>query len=242
MSDADAPTGRVGVVIVAGGSGSRLGAAEPKAFVRVAGRTLLSYAVERVAQVPGLASLVMVAPATHLDAARADLIPLASADLVAVGARSADAAVVAGGAERSDSVRIGLERLDPACDLIVIHDAARCLTPAAVFERVIAAVRGGAAGAVPGLPVVDTIKVVDGEGVITGTPDRATLWAVQTPQGFDATVLRTAYASGLTATDDAALVEAIGHHVRVVEGDPLAFKITTPDDLARAELLVRALP
>ncbi|HQV90913.1 MAG TPA: 2-C-methyl-D-erythritol 4-phosphate cytidylyltransferase, partial [Phycicoccus sp.] len=147
MSDADAPTGRVGVVIVAGGSGSRLGAAEPKAFVRVAGRTLLSYAVERVAQVPGLASLVMVAPATHLDAARADLIPLASADLVAVGARSAEAAVVAGGAERSDSVRIGLERLDPACDLIVIHDAARCLTPVAVFERVIAAVRGGAAGA-----------------------------------------------------------------------------------------------
>ena len=120
--------------------------------------------------------------------------------------------------------------------------AASASTPVAVFERAIAAVRGGAAGAVPGLPVVYTIKVVDGEGVITGTPDRATLWAVQTPQGFDATVLRTAYASGLTATDDAALVEAIGHHVRAVEGDPLAFKITTPGDLARAELLVRALP
>jgi 2-C-methyl-D-erythritol 4-phosphate cytidylyltransferase len=93
---------------------------------------------------------------------------------------------------------------------------------------------------VPGLPVVDTIKVVDAAGVITGTPDRAVLRAVQTPQGFDATVLRAAYDSGLAATDDAALVELTGHPVRVVDGDPLAFKVTTPEDLAAAERLVAA--
>ena len=115
---------------------------------------------------------------------------------------------------------------------------ARWWCPVAVFDRVVGAVAAGASGAVPGLPVVDTIKAVDADGTITGTPDRAGLRAVQTPQGFDADVLRAAYASGLSATDDAALVETLGHHVRVVAGDPLAFKVTTPEDLARAERLV----
>ena len=262
MIDADPAIGGVGVVIVAGGAGTRLGAEVPKAFVRVGGRSLLSYAVERVANVPGLTSLVVVAPASHLEEAR-DVVsetsipagflaapsssgasssgaslpagsrPPASASTLEPGRSHADATVVAGGAERSDSVRIGLEQVDPTCDVVLIHDAARCLTPVAVFERVVAAVRAGAAGAVPGMPVVDTIKSVDASGVITGTPDRASLRAVQTPQGFDAKVLRAAYASGRSATDDAALVEALGHHVRVVEGDPLAFKVTTPEDLAR---------
>lgn len=262
MIDADPAFGGVGVVIVAGGAGTRLGAEVPKAFVRVGGRSLLSYAVERVANVPGLTSLVVVAPASHLEEAR-DVVsdasvpagflaapsssgasssgaslpagsrPPASAPMLEPGRSHADATVVAGGAERSDSVRIGLEQVDPTCDVVLIHDAARCLTPVAVFERVVAAVRAGAAGAVPGMPVVDTIKSVDASGVITGTPDRASLRAVQTPQGFDAKVLRAAYASGMSATDDAALVEALGHHVRVVEGDPLAFKVTTPEDLAR---------
>jgi 2-C-methyl-D-erythritol 4-phosphate cytidylyltransferase len=265
--DADPAIGGVGVVIVAGGAGTRLGAEVPKAFVRVGGRSLLSYAVERVANVPGLMSLVVVAPASHLEEAR-DVVsetsipagflaapsssgaslpagsrppaslpagsrPPASASTLEPGRSHADATVVAGGAERSDSVRIGLAQVDPTCDVVLIHDAARCLTPVAVFERVVAAVRAGAAGAVPGMPVVDTIKSVDASGVITGTPNRASLRAVQTPQGFDAKVLRAAYASGMSATDDAALVEALGHHVRVVEGDPLAFKVTTPEDLAR---------
>jgi 2-C-methyl-D-erythritol 4-phosphate cytidylyltransferase len=228
VTDADAALGRVGVVIVAGGAGTRLGADVPKAFVRVAGRTLLSYAVERVAQVAGLASLVIVAPESHCTVeAMADVMPVPEGTIV-----------VPGGAERSDSVRIGLERIDPSCGAILIHDAARCFTPVTVFERVIAAVRAGDAGAVPGVSVVDTIKAVDADGLITGTPDRSALRAVQTPQGFDAKLLRAAYASGLSGTDDAALVEAIGHHVRVVDGDPLAFKVTTPEDLARAEDLV----
>ncbi len=231
MTDADAAPGRVGVVVVAGGAGTRLGQNVPKAFVRLAGRTLLSYAVEQVAQVTGLCSVTVVLPDGWLpDGPRYD-------QEISTHLPSGTSFVV-GGAERTDSVRLGLERIDPACGVVLIHDAARCLTPASVFERVIAAVRSGAPGAVPGLPVVDTIKSVDAHGVITGTADRSRLRAVQTPQAFDATVLRAAYASGLTATDDAALVELGGHHVRVVEGDPLAFKVTTPDDLAHAERLV----
>ena len=153
--------------------------------------------------------------------------------------RRSHLSVVAGGAERTDSVRAGLAALDPACDIVLVHDAARCLTPATVFERVAAAVTDGASGAVPGLPVVDTVKTVDGRGVITGTPERSTLRAIQTPQGFRAAVLRAAYGSvagaGSLATDDASLVERSGHEVVVVDGDPLAFKVTTPDDLERAE-------
>lgn len=234
MTDADAPTGRVGVVVVAGGAGTRLGAAEPKAFVPLAGRPVLAYAVEQVARIPGLVGVALVVPASHAD-------PLVLSDCgVPLSDRTL---VVTGGAERTDSVRHGIAALDAAvarhgweaADVLLVHDAARCLTPLAVFERIITAVLAGSPGAVPGLAVVDTIKSVDADGFITGTPDRGRLRAVQTPQGFAAEVLRAAYASGLTATDDAALVELAGHAVRVVEGDPLAFKITTPEDLARAE-------
>ena len=226
---------RVGVVIVAAGSGSRLGADVPKAFVRLAGRPLLSYAVATVARLPHLRSLVVVAPAGHADPSDAGDTLWEGVDLPP-GAR-----VVPGGAERTDSVAAGLAAVDDGCDVVLVHDAARCLTPLDVFDRVVAAVRAGAAGAVPGLALVDTVKTVDAAGRITGTPDRAGLRAVQTPQGFQRGVLLTAYRSGLKATDDAALVERCGDHVVVVDGDPLAFKVTTPDDLDRAErLLARA--
>lgn len=223
----------MGVVVVAAGSGTRLGADVPKAFVQVAGRSLLSYAVERVTQVRGLTSVVLVLPEGWLPGGD-------RYDHEVSRHLPAGTTFAVGGAERTDSVRAGLERIDPGCDVVLVHDAARCLTPVATFDRVVDAVRAGAAGAVPGLPVVDTIKTVDDEGLITGTPDRASLRAVQTPQGFDARVLRAAYSSGLQATDDAALVELTGHHVRVVEGDPLAFKVTTREDLHRAEVLIAA--
>ncbi len=233
MTDADAPHRGVGVVMVAAGSGTRLGAQVPKAYVTIAGRTLLSYAVERVAQVPGLRSLAVVVPAEGM--------PGGSLWDPQVGRRGiVGMSFSAGGEQRSDSVRIGLTRIASSCDVVLIHDAARALTPLAVFERVVGAVRAGAAGAVPALPVIDTIKTVDAEGIITGTPDRASLRAVQTPQGFHAEVLRAAYAAGGEATDDAALVEAAGGRVVVVDGDPLAFKITTPADLERAKRLVAA--
>jgi 2-C-methyl-D-erythritol 4-phosphate cytidylyltransferase len=225
VTDADAAPSSVGVVVVAAGSGSRLGAALPKAFVALRGRPLLGHAVDTVARLPHLRRLVVVAPPGHTDPASA---------VWAGVTLPPDAVVVAGGAERTDSVAAGLAALGDV-DVVLVHDAARCLTPLAVFERVVAAVRAGAAGAVPGIPLVDTVKTVDPSGVITGTPDRASLRAVQTPQGVARDVLVTAYRSGQRATDDAALVELGGHHVVVVDGDPLAFKVTSPDDLEHAE-------
>ncbi|MCA1783274.1 MAG: 2-C-methyl-D-erythritol 4-phosphate cytidylyltransferase [Dermatophilaceae bacterium] len=234
MTDVGAASRSVGVVIVAAGSGMRLGAALPKAFVELGGRTLLQRSIEAVLAAQA-ASLVVVVPAELVRETTTTVDPIVERGEMSVR-------VVAGGAERTDSVRAGLAALDPRCDVVLVHDAARCLTPVAVFERVIAAVAAGAAGAVPGLPVVDTVKTVDARGVITGTPVRSTLRAIQTPQGFAADVLRDAYASadiaGGQATDDAALVELGGHDVVVVEGDLLAFKITTREDLERAERLL----
>lgn len=225
MTDADAAPCSVGVVVVAAGSGTRLGAGLPKAFVRLHGRPLLAHALDTAARVGGLTALVVVVPPDLADPTASDW---AGVDL------PPGTVVVAGGAERTDSVAAGLAAVGDV-DVVLVHDAARCLTPLAVFERVVGAVRGGAAGAVPGIPLVDTVKTVDAHGVITGTPDRATLRAVQTPQGFARDVLVAAHAGGGSATDDAALVELTGHHVVVVDGDPLAFKVTTPDDLQHAE-------
>lgn len=210
---------------MAAGSGTRLGADRPKALVEVAGATLLAHALAGAIG-SGAGHVVVVAPPGHLAAAEG---------VVAQVAGSAVVTVVAGGAHRTDSVAAGLAALPPDLDVVLVHDAARCLAPASLFERVAAAVRAGAAGAVPGLAVVDTIKVVDERGAITATPVRASLRAVQTPQGFRADLLRAAHATGVQATDDAALVEALGHEVLVVEGDERALKITTPEDLRRVE-------
>ena len=229
MTDAHAASRGVGVVVVAAGSGARLGAGVPKAFVALAGRPLLAHALDTVALVPGVVSVAVVVPADLLDTTG----PSWSGVTLPSGA-----VVVAGGAERTASVAAGLAALDPSCDVVLVHDAARCLTPVAVFERVVAAVRSGAAGVVPGVPVVDTVKVVDAAGIVTSTPPRASLRAVQTPQGFRREVLFDAHASGVVATDDAALVEALGHDVLVVEGDVRAHKVTTADDLAQAERLL----
>lgn len=141
---------------------------------------------------------------------------------------------VAGGATRSDSVRNGLAAVPPEATIVCVHDAARPLADAELFHRVIEAVADGADGAVPGVAVSDTIKIVDG-GVVTSTPERDRLVAVQTPQAFRASVLRAAHEQGGSATDDAALVEALGGTVRVVDGDDRNRKITHPDDLAWAE-------
>jgi 2-C-methyl-D-erythritol 4-phosphate cytidylyltransferase len=147
---------------------------------------------------------------------------------------------VAGGATRSDSVRAGLAAVPPEADIICVHDAARPLASAALYRRVIDAVVAGAAGAVPGVPVVDTIKVVDAGGAITATPDRASLVAVQTPQAFTAAALRAAHAAGGDGTDDASLVELAGGRCVVVPGEATNRKITDAADLewARIELAV----
>jgi 2-C-methyl-D-erythritol 4-phosphate cytidylyltransferase len=148
--------------------------------------------------------------------------------------------VVEGGATRTESVCHGVAAVPESAEVIVVHDAARPLASEALFNAVIAAVTtGGAGGAVPGLPLSDTIKVVDGSQRVTATLDRAALVAVQTPQAFDAALLRRAHANGTEATDDAALVEALGATVRVVPGDARNLKITTPADLGTAEHLLR---
>jgi 2-C-methyl-D-erythritol 4-phosphate cytidylyltransferase len=151
------------------------------------------------------------------------------------------AAVVAGGANRTESVRQALESLSGQPDYVLVHDAARALTPPDLIVRVVDALRAGNSAVVPALPVTDTIKAVDANGVVVGTPERAGLRAVQTPQGFAADLLVRAYqhAGSAEFTDDASLVEHVGGQVHVVEGDPLAFKITTRLDLLLARAIVR---
>lgn len=236
---------RVGVVVVAAGIGSRLGAGVPKAFVSLRGRPLIAYAVATIEQVRGLTSMVLVVPPDHVDRGHPDWrqsrdpSPTSDGDPEGCPWLPRDVRLVAGGAERTDSVAAGLAALDPTCDVILVHDAARCLTPLDVFERVVTAVTGGAPAVVPGVAVVDTIKVVDTSGLVVATPARSGLRSIQTPQGFSRAALVAAYATGLTATDDAALAELAGIPVRVVEGDRRAFKVTTAEDLAVARRAVR---
>ncbi|MEO7752706.1 MAG: 2-C-methyl-D-erythritol 4-phosphate cytidylyltransferase [Terracoccus sp.] len=220
--------------MVAAGAGTRLGARQPKAFVPLAGVPILGHALRGALACPDVAEVVVVAPASHLTQAR-ELGSWAGADAEGHGVRPAGSAayvtVVTGGAERGHSVSAGLAALSPAVTVVLVHDAARCLTPVAVFERVIAAVRDGAPAVVPGLAVVDTVKQVDDRGRVVATPDRSTLRAIQTPQAFDRDVLERAHALSSEATDDAALVERLGQPVLVVPGDPAALKVTTPADL-----------
>jgi 2-C-methyl-D-erythritol 4-phosphate cytidylyltransferase len=159
--------------------------------------------------------------------------------LVAGGLATAPVTVVAGGAERQESVAAALAVVPPSLPIVLVHDAARCLTPVSVFERVAAAVRDGADAVIPVLPVVDTIKEVDAEGTVLGTVDRSVLRSVQTPQGFRASVLRAAHAAAADShTDDAGAVEKIGRQVICVPGSDLALKITRPMDLALATHLL----
>ncbi len=156
-----------------------------------------------------------------------------------------------------DSVAAGLAALVDDIEVVLVHDAARALAPPSLFAAVILAVRGGHGAVVPGMPVSDTVKQVGPGGEVVATLERSALRAVQTPQGFTREVLDRAHAgsgtagggtagSGTprcgTATDDAGLVERLGLRVHVVDGDPLAFKITTPLDLAVAECLLRVTP
>lgn len=138
---------------------------------------------------------------------------------------------VAGGETRSDSVRAGLAAVPDDADVVCVHDAARPLAGADVYRRVVAAIVDGVDAAVPAVPVTDTIKVVDADGVVLDTPDRESLVAVQTPQAFRLAALRRAHAGGGRGTDDAELVERAGGRVVTVAGDPANRKITGPDDL-----------
>lgn len=223
-------------LVPAAGRGERLGMNVAKAFAPIAGKPLLWHAVRGVLRSGCVDAVVVAAPAVDLDRARETLAEFGEQVLV-----------VPGGATRVDSVRLALDRsadLVPDAAVVLVHDAARAFTPPGVFQAVVAAVRAGCGAVVPALPLVDTVKQVDGVGRVTATIDRSTLRSVQTPQGFSPDVLRRAHASPATGvpatgvTDDAGLVEALGGTVHVVPGDPAALKITTPFDLAVAEVLV----
>lgn len=225
-----APT--VAVILVAAGNGERLGKPVPKAFVELGGEPILARAVEAVLASREPAQVIVVAPAGMLDEARSIAVR-ASGPL---GAQYIT--VVPGGASRQASVEAGLLALAPEVDIVLVHDAARCLTPAELFDRVVARVRASGGGVIPALPVTDTVKRVDGD-VVLATVDRAQLRQVQTPQGFPRADLLAAYAQAdREYTDDGAVAAAAGLAVVVVEGSERAFKITTDWDLQRAERLV----
>jgi 2-C-methyl-D-erythritol 4-phosphate cytidylyltransferase len=221
----DGTAGDVVALVPAAGKGLRLGHDEPKAFVCLGTDSLLKRSVDGLRASGAVDRIVVIVPAELLDAARRHV--------------DIDVTVVAGGLERTDSVRAGLAAVGDAT-VVLVHDAARALTPPTLIARVVAEVRAGRSAVIPVLPVVDTIKEVDIMGAVVGTPDRASLRSVQTPQGFDADVLRRAYdATSDISTDDAGLVERIGETVHSIVGDALAFKITTPHDLLLAEALTR---
>lgn len=220
-------TGTVAVVPAAG-SGQRLAAGVPKAFLPLAGRTLVERAVAGLVESGVVDSVVVAVPPDRVDQAKLIL--------------GHDATIVAGGADRCESVRRALTAFSGtgAPDFVLVHDAARALTPPGLVVRVVDALRAGHSAVVPALSVPDTIKAVDANGVVLGTPARAGLRAVQTPQGFATELLLRAYQRAGTAefTDDASMVEYVGGQVQVVEGDPLAFKITTRLDLLLAQAIV----
>ena len=203
----------VWTIVVAAGSGTRFGGL--KQFEQLGSQRVVDWGIKTALRASD--GVVVVLPA---DASR-----LASGDV-----RS-----VVGGATRSASVRNGLEAVPEDASVILVHDGARPFASLDLFDRVINAVRAGADGAIPGVAVTETIKRVGADGTIIGTVERADLRAVQTPQAFRSGALRDAYIDGNDATDDAAVVEASGGHVVVVEGDPENRKITTPADLEWAQ-------
>jgi 2-C-methyl-D-erythritol 4-phosphate cytidylyltransferase len=208
--------GGVWAIVVAGGGGRRFGG--PKQFEDLHGRRVLDWSL--AAARSACDGVVAVVPADRLDREH-----------------ESDPGAVAGGATRAASVRAGLAAVPADAEIVVVHDAARPLAGAELFDLMVAAVRAGADAAIPGVPVADTVKRVDG-GRVVETVDRADLVAVQTPQAFRADVLRRAHAGDPEATDDAALVEALGGTVVVVAGDPRNFKLTSPDDLVVARALL----
>jgi 2-C-methyl-D-erythritol 4-phosphate cytidylyltransferase/2-C-methyl-D-erythritol 2,4-cyclodiphosphate synthase len=221
-------------VIVAAGSGVRLGKSEPKAFVKIGGRTMLSYSLRVIASVAAIRELVIAVPEGFESAARAEV----TAASVRIPVK-----ITCGGAERQDSVRIALGLTSAESDLVVVHDAARPMATATMFEACLeAAARAG--GAIAAIPLADTLKrVVD--VAITETIARAGLWHAQTPQAFRRDVLvaahRRAIDDRVVATDDADLVERVGTRVEVVEGSTANIKITTPSDLAIVEAIVAGM-
>ena len=208
----------IAAIIAAAGSGERFGAPIPKALIQLGDKTLLAHAISNIA--PVVDEIIVTSPAGYEDQIR---------EIV-----GADITVVTGGSTRSESVRLGLAAVNEHTKYVLVHDAARSLASTALARSVVDALKHGDVAVIPGLPEVDTIKVVDAAGYVTSTPDRSALRKVQTPQGFAYPILKAAHSIPQDATDDAVLVAAAGHQVRIIDGEERALKITTPSDLAYA--------
>jgi 2-C-methyl-D-erythritol 4-phosphate cytidylyltransferase len=214
----------VWAILVAAGRGERLGLDQPKAFAKLNGQPLLAEPLRRLDDSEWIDAIVLVAPPGWEEPA------ILLAEELGCGKVSA---CVPGGETRSDSVRAGLAEVPAEAVVALVHDAARPLLPEEVIGRVLVPLSEGWDGAVPGLPVSDTLKRVAPDGGVEATVSRDGLWAVQTPQAFAADVLRRAAGGSAEATDCAGLVEAAGGRVKVVEGDARLLKVTTADDLAK---------
>ncbi|MEV7021179.1 2-C-methyl-D-erythritol 4-phosphate cytidylyltransferase [Kitasatospora sp. NPDC093558] len=232
-------------VVPAAGRGERLGPGAPKALRELGGVPLLVHAVRALARSRAVGLVVVAAPADGV----AEVVAL----LDSHGLDGKDIRVVAGGATRQESVRLGLAAIPEDVEIVLVHDAARPLVPVEVVDAVAAAVRAGAEAVVPAVPLADTVKRVEpnpgGPEPVLDTPDRSTLRAVQTPQGFDRATLAAVHAKALAeeaaggtgvppVTDDAGLVERFGGRVVVVPGHEEAFKVTRPLDLVLAEAVL----
>ena len=212
-------------IIAGAGMGHRLGADIPKALIQIDGVTLIERAFAALSSV--VDEIVITAPAGYEEEFRA-----------LVGE---SATVITGGVLRSDSVNLALKSLSPSTKYVLVHDAARALATSDLAQRVLNELNSGESAVIPALNVVDTIKEVDRDGYVRNTPDRSVLRAVQTPQGFAVDVLKRAHEASDDATDDAALVEALGIKVKTILGEARAVKITNPEDIGMALTLLRDL-
>ena len=210
-------------IIAGAGMGHRLGADIPKALIQIDGVTLVARAFASLSTV--VDEIVITAPAGYEEQFRA---------IVGESAK-----VITGGVLRSDSVNLALKSLSPTIKYVLVHDAARALATSDLASRVLSELEKGEAAVIPALNVIDTIKEVDRDGYVRNTPDRSILKAIQTPQGFSVAVLKRAHEASQDATDDAALVEALGMKVKIIAGEARAMKITNPEDIATAVTLLR---
>ncbi|HHW07838.1 MAG TPA: 2-C-methyl-D-erythritol 4-phosphate cytidylyltransferase [Clostridia bacterium] len=221
----------VTAIVLAAGQGTRMKSAVPKQYLAVGGRPVLLHSLQLMEESSAVQHVVLVVGSRDVDPVQEMLAPYALTKLHQV---------VPGGKERSHSVYHGLKALPEDCAWVVVHDGVRPFFTLTLLERVIRAAKTCGA-AIPGVPVKDTIKVCDEQGLVVTTPPRQSLWAVQTPQAFRRDWLVEAYEKamedGITATDDAGLVERLGRPVQVVQGEYTNIKITTPEDLALAELI-----
>jgi 2-C-methyl-D-erythritol 4-phosphate cytidylyltransferase len=227
--------GKTGAVIVAAGRGARMNSAVSKQYLKLRGKPVLAYALEALHRVPDIAEMVVVAGADELPAAE---------EIVRTYGFGRVSRIVPGGRERQDSVYRGLLALPEDTEWVIVHDGVR---PFVTAEKIVQCLERAkeTGAAVLAVPVKDTIKQVDSGGKIANTPDRRSLWAVQTPQAFRLPVLKQAHEqaakASYRATDDAMLLERMGVAVHVVEGDYSNIKITTPDDFAWAEYYLQHL-